>query len=303
MDDLEQSDSIGTPHTKEAEVAENLKDSDSAWNADGDDWYYRCWKLDPPMELWGPICALPSSCSSEPSLGDSHEVLVAKLYKFRKDTAPHYESLGGLGFKYGLLTSLLLMESYSRMTHELEPLMLRTPLPITFQKAIKEYIPFYIRHIAVYAYLRDAVFREDFNSNSLDLIRVPVELFADRHKAGLLRDTQIQLLGAVYRGTMEEVHRIIERNGEMKEINDALDRSYPLVKRLIASGRFRSERLELLILKYLKEEGVCMDVVRGVNKASEEIEARTSSIWNDGNLMVLGWQKCTEFAWLERYFP
>ncbi|RPA87093.1 hypothetical protein BJ508DRAFT_372203, partial [Ascobolus immersus RN42] len=70
-----------------------------------------------------------------------------------------------------------------------------------------------------------------------------------------------------------------------RQLQDSLESEYReifrLVKRFILSERFRSERLEQLLLKHIDENGVNLDVVRGVREADIERSWRTGdfSLW------------------------
>lgn len=115
-----------------------------------------------------------------------------------------------------------------------------------------------------------------------------------RYQAGMLREEQIKLLRVVLDGLLSELRWLLdqwedskdklkdwksERGLELwleilKEIKRACLRSQSLLKNFLARKRFRSERLEVLLLKYLEEEGVNREVVRGVILADE-----TSHSW------------------------
>ncbi|RPA87090.1 hypothetical protein BJ508DRAFT_357543 [Ascobolus immersus RN42] len=96
-----------------------------------------------------------------------------------------------------------------------------------------------------------------------------------RYKHGLLRNNQLELIKVV----LENLLAGIEDLSEILEGQELKDGQIVLIRRaawllhhFILSERFRSERLELLLLKYIKEEGVNMEVVRGLQAKGELFE-------------------------------
>ncbi|RPA76854.1 hypothetical protein BJ508DRAFT_364828 [Ascobolus immersus RN42] len=107
---------------------------------------------------------------------------------------------------------------------------------------------------------------------------------SDRYYSGLLRTGQVRIIEAVLRGTINDLTIIMKRNGTKEEIIEALEESESFLDNFVNSGNFRSERLEVFILRYLAEEGVNVDVVRGIREETAEIrklvtKEATEGIW------------------------
>ncbi|RPA74638.1 hypothetical protein BJ508DRAFT_366108 [Ascobolus immersus RN42] len=90
-----------------------------------------------------------------------------------------------------------------------------------------------------------------------------------RHKAGLLRQSQLRILRLVFTTFLDQVRDLIGTM-DRRDDNDRLIlmRAFYsfriLLEKLLCSPEFRSERLELLLLKYLEEPQVDFEVARGV---------------------------------------
>lgn len=124
----------------------------------------------------------------------------------------------------------------------------------------------------------------------VDPVYSPEMVVASRWKAGLLRMGQVRLIETVLRGCLESINLMIkvENRGELsdtefevvrlREIARVCHRTKETIVRFFGSERFRSERLELLIGRYLEEEGVNWEVVRGVDVAQREAEARDKTM-------------------------
>ncbi|RPA81407.1 hypothetical protein BJ508DRAFT_414831 [Ascobolus immersus RN42] len=116
---------------------------------------------------------------------------------------------------------------------------------------------------------------EDF---PLDLVYM---VFEERHKAGLLRDGQVRLVCAVLQSARDQLDAIVSKDFIGLDIRLIYRMAENALTEFFCSASFRSERLENLILKYLAEEDVNMEVVRGVT-------LRTASLWRHySNLEIL----------------
>ncbi|RPA83542.1 hypothetical protein BJ508DRAFT_324568 [Ascobolus immersus RN42] len=98
-----------------------------------------------------------------------------------------------------------------------------------------------------------------------------------RHEAGLLRDGQVQLVEIVLRGVMVQLGAMIEVECAEEELRlrrmmGVCTKARELLLGLLVHRNFRSERLEGLLLGYLREEGVNWRVVRGVEAAEKRRE-------------------------------
>ncbi|RPA83541.1 hypothetical protein BJ508DRAFT_304729 [Ascobolus immersus RN42] len=104
------------------------------------------------------------------------------------------------------------------------------------------------------------------------------QTLAQRHAAGLLRAEQVQIIAIALRMTMGQIAMLIDaemlpcwneadRLCEMKMVCRSFSH---LFWRFLGHESFRSERLELLLLGYLREDEVNWDVVRGLKVADAE---------------------------------
>jgi hypothetical protein len=97
-----------------------------------------------------------------------------------------------------------------------------------------------------------------------------------RWEAGLLRETQVRLICMTLERSVRYVKRLMERNPVSKRLNEGDFAAFESTREdiwysvnniivLFCSSRFRSERLELLILRYVEDgEEVNSDVVEGI---------------------------------------
>ncbi|RPA74786.1 hypothetical protein BJ508DRAFT_418446 [Ascobolus immersus RN42] len=114
----------------------------------------------------------------------------------------------------------------------------------------------------------------DYFATMFDILRH----CSKRRDAGLLRDTEIRLFVESSKRMMQNIGCLIEQDRGPSEIYLALKwwRSYPfslflLLESNTVGGRgLRSESCEARILKYLDEPGVNMEVVKGVEAATEQ---------------------------------
>ncbi|RPA76031.1 hypothetical protein BJ508DRAFT_417757 [Ascobolus immersus RN42] len=105
-----------------------------------------------------------------------------------------------------------------------------------------------------------ACYFRDFADQTLQKAQT---ILMPRHKSGLLRDAQIKLIQAAYHVAIDQ-WKLRIRSSERR------NRADTFASRLLECLLFemRSERMECLLLKYLTEEGVRMDVVDGVDDAT-----------------------------------
>ncbi|RPA78881.1 hypothetical protein BJ508DRAFT_150547 [Ascobolus immersus RN42] len=83
-------------------------------------------------------------------------------------------------------------------------------------------------------------------------------LLRQRQEAGLLRNGQVRLIVTFLEGAIVELERSMEKYPERVTVM-IMHRWF--ISNLLCSPRLRSERLEVLIEKYLQEDGVNMEVV------------------------------------------
>ncbi|RPA75043.1 hypothetical protein BJ508DRAFT_380283 [Ascobolus immersus RN42] len=114
---------------------------------------------------------------------------------------------------------------------------------------------------------------------SIPAAGMPIESnFLDRWKAGLVRRELLQLVEVVLRGHIRTLRSMMENGAGYDELCDESTYSvYHCMRSFWLSNRFRSERTELLILKYLGEDGMNRKVVRGVDLATSDF--RNAQRW------------------------
>ncbi|RPA71490.1 hypothetical protein BJ508DRAFT_367733 [Ascobolus immersus RN42] len=103
-------------------------------------------------------------------------------------------------------------------------------------------------------------------------------IISERWAAGLLRNSQVEILQIILRMLLKQISAILAISGIDETVR--LDRLTSVctqtddyfMKCFIVSRRFRSERLEVLLLKYLAEENVNWDVVEGLEEAQRVYE-------------------------------
>ncbi|RPA83543.1 hypothetical protein BJ508DRAFT_413467 [Ascobolus immersus RN42] len=100
-----------------------------------------------------------------------------------------------------------------------------------------------------------------------------------REKAGLLRKAQVELVEIVLRTVMVQLQALVtaplqvaDESGRLKELERVCKRARVLLFGFLLHPKFRSERLEVLLLRYLKEDGVNWEVVRGMEGAQRRKE-------------------------------
>lgn len=139
------------------------------------------------------------------------------------------------------------------------------------------------------------------------IFRKEPTVVAERWKAGLLRKEQVTLVEISIRKLMIQQYTLLEcfRAGvdpawlkkfrppaqfqlfdvpEYKTVMEVFwnqfkrvfNRNQSLLKGLLCNERFRSHRLEILLLKYITEDGVNWEVVRGLEKAQRHREIEES---------------------------
>ncbi|RPA81412.1 hypothetical protein BJ508DRAFT_414837 [Ascobolus immersus RN42] len=100
----------------------------------------------------------------------------------------------------------------------------------------------------------------------------------ERSRAGLLRKGQVLLVLAAVESGLDSLADILahsENDNRGRDLLIAVESHISLLFSFVSSSKFRSERLEILLLKYLAEEDVNMDVARAVATA-------TASVYNSG---------------------
>ncbi|RPA81879.1 hypothetical protein BJ508DRAFT_414590 [Ascobolus immersus RN42] len=111
----------------------------------------------------------------------------------------------------------------------------------------------------------------------------PLKVLVERHERGLLRKEQAILVGRVLASITAEIRSILReappsifarmddeaRGVFIGEIQSASERGGRVITDFLCNERFRAERLEVLILRYLDQDGVNLDVAREVDEATK----------------------------------
>src|SRR5690606_12468667 len=94
------------------------------------------------------------------------------------------------------------------------------------------------------------------------------EIVSGRERAGILRIGQIRLIEAWIKSLMNEIQVKMERGVPASEIRSLLEQIWSGTTDFFA--KIRSEGVGERILRYLKEDGYNMEVVKGIEKATSE---------------------------------
>ncbi|RPA79322.1 hypothetical protein BJ508DRAFT_141911 [Ascobolus immersus RN42] len=98
--------------------------------------------------------------------------------------------------------------------------------------------------------------------------------FRRRHEAGLMRDSQLAIVRIALRSHEDTLKALIEKDAPggraLVEVLSEILRHRNLVLRFIGSQEFRSERLETLLMRYLGEDGVDMELVKTLDEINDD---------------------------------
>ncbi|RPA75464.1 hypothetical protein BJ508DRAFT_418129 [Ascobolus immersus RN42] len=89
----------------------------------------------------------------------------------------------------------------------------------------------------------------------------------ERWEAGLMRIEQVGLIKQIIKAAMDEARAIIRLGGGVEELTEAGWSTRHLLA-FVTSNRFRSERLEILLLRCLGHDDINWKVVDGVRRAT-----------------------------------
>ncbi|RPA85822.1 hypothetical protein BJ508DRAFT_322416 [Ascobolus immersus RN42] len=169
----------------------------------------------------------------------------------------------------------------------------RTHLPPPLFPSVERYLHFYITNLEPYLFARlrlghtEHIFIRLIAAQYLFLVdhlsSDEEEGIARRHGAGLLRENQIKLIKIVMQNIVEEVRVLLEHEKANDPQKDWIIGHLTLVVTvgskaivyLVGNDRFRSERLELLLLRYCDEEGrneALRETLKKVNAAWYSVE-------------------------------
>ncbi|RPA80609.1 hypothetical protein BJ508DRAFT_362467 [Ascobolus immersus RN42] len=109
----------------------------------------------------------------------------------------------------------------------------------------------------------------------------PTSQLARRHRAGLLREEQVQLLVTAERAFADELGAIIDTKVDagtdstlrsLTKVYICVTRYWLLLSKFLLSEQFRSEALESKLLKYLGEEEVNEELLEKLDRANWEFQ-------------------------------
>ncbi|RPA71080.1 hypothetical protein BJ508DRAFT_110549 [Ascobolus immersus RN42] len=101
----------------------------------------------------------------------------------------------------------------------------------------------------------------------------PVTYLNTRWKAGLARKEQFEMIIVAFEATLNQVKAMMRRNAGVEEIAEGVGQGQHIIAWFTD---LRSHRMELLLLKYLREESVDWDVVDAVEMEERE---RLRTLW------------------------
>lgn len=112
---------------------------------------------------------------------------------------------------------------------------------------------------------------------------------ADRYTRGLLTAQQSELTSIVLEAMMAGLRSHIRHKRSIKSMS--MEMKWWILCVSFVANRSRSERIELLLLRYLKEDGYRRKVVKGIRKSSEKYERTRSGLakigaWERYNQML-----------------
>ncbi|RPA86996.1 hypothetical protein BJ508DRAFT_372126 [Ascobolus immersus RN42] len=186
-----------------------------------------------------------------------------------------------------LLLGLYNIKPSSQALRFISALRFPPPLYQNMKNLVQFFIGEFIPHAASSIYLMDLAYR------FIELIDTISQL-TPRHEAGLLREGQVRLLGILIESTITEIRPFfvvpIEKSWEL--IRDAICESIRFAK-FFCCDRFRSHRLEIVLLQYYEEEKVDVDLVRKL-QLENKLECSARELWyspipsHDGNTEYAG---------------
>ncbi|RPA78713.1 hypothetical protein BJ508DRAFT_378184 [Ascobolus immersus RN42] len=113
---------------------------------------------------------------------------------------------------------------------------------------------------------------------------------------GLLRSAQVQLIHILVKKTLEQARACLrlEAKGNEEEVKYTelyriICRCRVAMARFFTSPKFRSPRLERLLMKYLAEDDINWDVVRGTDRATRIVEGSRLDFWELGDFWRQKW--------------
>ncbi|RPA84922.1 hypothetical protein BJ508DRAFT_20112 [Ascobolus immersus RN42] len=145
-----------------------------------------------------------------------------------------------------------------------------------FVKPVEEYTLFLFTEL--YPYLKDHHVPLEVGAVVAHYLTLPTREWyiplEARWEKGMLRDRLIRLICKVLKSVMRALRRLMSEVAGDYAMKAAIVHFGSTWLRFLSSDRFRSERLEILILKYLDEDGVDLRVVGGVvTETMKRVEA------------------------------
>ncbi|RPA77355.1 hypothetical protein BJ508DRAFT_417090 [Ascobolus immersus RN42] len=109
-------------------------------------------------------------------------------------------------------------------------------------------------------------------------------IIRDLHVKGMLRAEKVSIFQQVLSSKLYDLRLAASSRETVQDLSRHLERSARFFAPLVRFLRFRSERLELLLLRYLNEDGVNFAVVRGVEEATGRHQEFLEGLERDASL-------------------
>ncbi|RPA85408.1 hypothetical protein BJ508DRAFT_322847 [Ascobolus immersus RN42] len=182
----------------------------------------------------------------------------------------------------------LLMVGYQAATSVID-MLYRQEIAEPFRDLIEDWVVFLLDEMHPFV-LRQLVsdYPPEFGARGVERLHdmLAVELFFragcyevsmndlyERWARGMLRPNQIRLVRLVLTISLGRVRSLMERGESVVDLEREVGYFIPLMD-FVTSRKFRSERLEMAIVKYLDEDGLDLDVARGVEAASHAVREK-----------------------------
>ncbi|RPA75045.1 hypothetical protein BJ508DRAFT_418334 [Ascobolus immersus RN42] len=100
----------------------------------------------------------------------------------------------------------------------------------------------------------------------------------ERYHKGLLRTSMVRLLEAALGSFLDELRMLMKHGAPYESLSNACGDWNTAFDTFFTDERFRSERIELLILKYLDEDGIDMELVGGIRLQTEKFRLEYNAL-------------------------
>ncbi|RPA75424.1 hypothetical protein BJ508DRAFT_418162 [Ascobolus immersus RN42] len=150
-------------------------------------------------------------------------------------------------------------------------------IPPPFHQIVAEYLLFYLEHLRPYLQstleelAADGLIPSGWGVDKMDSVYIEscmATLGSDnmiaRYNAGLLREGQIRLIGETYRGLINDIRLLMREEDGLEKgerLEELLERVYMCKGMVGFLGGIRSERMEVLVGRYLDADATKVDAV------------------------------------------